>query len=452
VSRYTSEKEIKGMFDGPLPGLIFRLASPVFVGMFFQLLYSIVDTIWISRIDLNDPSYVGGVGLIFPLIFLTIAIASGILIGVGSLVARAIGERNSYVLNRAAESGLLLCMVPSLLMIIIGYAFDEKLVMMLGATGDYYTHALEYFQFIIPAAAFAFMAGVFHGILQGEGLTDKIMKGMIIATVLNIILDPVFIFLLDMKVRGAAIATLISHLISGFYFINVFLSKKTLIMIEWKFKNIDLNVVKQIVFVGFPQSAGQMTLALSLLLFNRLIIGIDIHALTSFSICSRIDQFLLMPITAIGYSLITIIGQNYGRGNYRRVLKVWKTALGFAFLLVIFFAGVLVYFAHRIFSFFTDVEKVIQFGVLQIRMVEFTFIFAAVGIVATSTFQALAKPLPSLAITMMRLAVVAVPMAYFYVYVLHLGIYGVFFGIITGNFSAAAVGFFWVEKQLHKLH
>jgi len=445
------ENEIKGMFDGHLPGLIFRLASPIFVGMFFQLLYSIVDTIWVSRIDLNDPSYVGGVGLIFPLIFLTIAIASGILIGVSSLVARSIGEKNLYVLNCTAESGLLLGMIFSLLIIVIGYTFDEKIVRMLGGSGDYYVHGLEYFQFIIPAAAFAFMAGVFHGILQGEGLTDKIMKGMIIATVLNIILDPVFIFLLGMKVRGAAVATLISHLISGFYFIYIFLNKKSLLMIEWKFRNIDPGVIKQIVSVGFPQSAGQMTLALSFLVYNRLIVGIDRHALASFSICGRIDQFLIMPVTAVGFSLITIIGQNYGRGNYSRIRNVWKTALGFVFLLVIIFAGFLVYFAPSIFSFFTDVEKVMQYGVLQIRVVEFTFVFAAVSILATSTFQALAKPLPGLAITIMRLALLAIPMAYFYVYVLNLGILGVWLGIITGNFSAAVVSFLWVERELKKI-
>lgn len=97
--------EIEGIFEGPVLKVLARLTLPIFTGMVLQLLYSIVDTIWISRIDLADPSYVGGVGLIFPLLFFAVAISSGMLIGVGSLVARTIGEKNHLVLNRTAESG-----------------------------------------------------------------------------------------------------------------------------------------------------------------------------------------------------------------------------------------------------------------------------------------------------------------------------------------------------------
>jgi Na+-driven multidrug efflux pump len=103
---YLAKKEINGMFDGPIFKVLVKLALPIFFGMIFQILYGIVDTMWISRIDLNDPSYVGGVGIIFPLFFLVIALGSGILIGMSSLVARAIGEKNQYVINRTAESGL----------------------------------------------------------------------------------------------------------------------------------------------------------------------------------------------------------------------------------------------------------------------------------------------------------------------------------------------------------
>ena len=100
--------ETKGIYEGPILGTLFKLAAPVFVGMFFQLLYSIVDTIWISRIDLNDPSYVGGLGIVLPLVFLTIAISSGILVGVGSLIARATGKKDYEPVNSAAESVFIL--------------------------------------------------------------------------------------------------------------------------------------------------------------------------------------------------------------------------------------------------------------------------------------------------------------------------------------------------------
>jgi len=191
---FFDKNRIKGMFDGPIIRVLARLALPMFAGMVFQVLYSIVDTIWISRIDLNDPSYVGGTGMIFPLIFLVIALGSGILIGISSLVARSIGEKNWRVLEKTAESGLFIGVSLSVLFVSLAYIFDKKLVHLLGATGDYYTHALEYLRFMIPAGAIMLIGNVFNGILQGEGLMNKIMKAMIIATLANIALDPLCIF------------------------------------------------------------------------------------------------------------------------------------------------------------------------------------------------------------------------------------------------------------------
>ena len=220
-----ASKEIKGMFDGPILRLLVKLSLPIFAGMVFQLLYNITDTIWISRIDLADPSYVGGTGIIFPIMFFAMAIGHGILIGVSSLVARSIGARNREVLSKAAESGLIIAIAVTVLVVVSCYLFAEKIIKVLGATGDYYTHALEYFLYIIPAAALMFIANVFFGILQGEGLMDKLMKAMIIGTLTNMVLDPVFIFLLGMKVKGAAVATDIAQVVVLIYAVSIFLRR-----------------------------------------------------------------------------------------------------------------------------------------------------------------------------------------------------------------------------------
>lgn len=446
-----SKKEIKGMFDGPILKLLTRLSLPIFAGMGFQLLYNITDTIWISRIDLNDPSYVGGTGIIFPIIFFAMAIGHGILIGISSLVARSIGARNRDVLNKTAESGLIIAIVVSVLLVLFCYIFDEQIVHALGARGDYYTHALEYFQYIIPAAVLMFIGNVFFGIIQGEGLMDKLMKAMIIGTLINIALDPVFIFLLGMKVKGAAVATCISQLVSVIYVVSIFLQKKTLVQIDWKVKNIDLGIVKQIITIGLPQTAGQITMAMSFLIFNRIVISIDPFALTAFSLCGRFDMVVLTPIFAIASALITMIGQNYGRGNYERVKSIWWIGILSAIATVAFVAALVVIFAPSIYPFFSDVDQVVQYAVTQTRIIEFTFIFAAIGILARSTFQAVGYPLPALVIPILRLVVIAVPAVYFYVYVLDIGIYGVWFGIITGNSISAFISLIWTQKTLKKL-
>ncbi len=446
-----SKKEIKGMFDSPILKLLTRLSLPIFAGMVFQLLYNITDTIWISRIDLNDPSYVGGTGIIFPIIFFAMAIGQGILIGVSSLVARSIGARNREVLNKTAESGLIIAIVVSVLLVLFCYIFDEQIVRALGVREDYYTHALEYFQYIIPAAVLMFIGNVFFGIIQGEGLMDKLMKAMIIGTLTNITLDPVFIFLLGMKVKGAAVATCISQLVSIIYAVSIFLQKKTLVQIDWKVKNIDLGIVKQIIAIGLPQTAGQIAMAMSFLIFNRIVISIDPFALTAFSLCGRFDMVVLTPIFAIASALITMIGQNYGRGNHGRVKSIWWVGILSAIATVTFIAALVVIFAPYIYPFFSDVDQVVRYAVTQTRIIEFTFIFAAIGILARSTFQAVGYPLPALVIPILRLVVIAFPAVYFYVYVLNIGIYGVWFGLITGNSISAFISLIWTQKTLKRL-
>ena len=161
------KKNQEAILNGPVFKTLVKLTFPIFTGMIFQLLYAIVDMIWISRIDLNDPSYVGGVGLIFPLLFLAVAFGSGMLIGVGSLVARSIGEKNQDVLNRTAESGFFIAGSISIVIIAAGYLFDDRIIFFLGGRGDYYIHAIEYFRYIIPAAALMITGNVILGILQG---------------------------------------------------------------------------------------------------------------------------------------------------------------------------------------------------------------------------------------------------------------------------------------------
>jgi putative MATE family efflux protein len=443
-----AQMEIKGMFVGPILKPLVKLTLPIFFGMVFQILYNIVDTIWISRIDLNDPSYVGGVGIVFPIIFLVIALASGIMIGVSSLVARSIGGKNQYVINRTAESGLIVGFILAIFLLVLGYIFDDKLLRMLGANGDYFTHGLEYLQFMLPAGALMIISHVFAGILMGEGLMKPIMYAMILATISNIVLDPVFIFLLGMGVRGAGLATALAQIIPYVYILTLFRKKKTTVPIEWKLQNINPGIIKQIVAVGFPQSAGQITMAISFLFFNRLVISIDPLALTAFSICGRWDYMLIVPILAIGSGMLTMIGQNYGRKNFQRVLHIWNVSLLTMVGVMVFLATILVLLAPKIYPFFSKVDEVIRYAVLQTRIVEYSFILGGIAMLARSSFQAIGRAMPGLIITIIRIIGVALPVAYFYVYVMDLGIFGVWFGLITGNLIAAIIALLWVRKTL----
>ena len=445
------KRPLPNMFEGSVLRLLARLASPIFFGMLFQLLYNITDTIWVSRIDLADPSYVGGTGIIFPFLFLAIALSQGIVVGTSSLVARAIGEENRQVLDKTAESGLAVGVIVALAIAIPTYIFSTDILRLLGAEGDYLVHGLEYLRFIVPAGVLLFVSSTFMGILQGEGMMKYVMIAMIIGTAGNIILDPIFIFTLKLGVRGAALATTVAQAIAVSFILSVFIRRKTQVEVHWKMANIEWRTIEKILAVGLPQSAGMILMALSFFFFNRVVVAIDPLALTAFALCGRLDQAVLMPIFAIGAALVTMIGQNAGRGNFERVREIWWKSLLTAMVLVVLSATAMFILAPRIYPFFSDIDQVVRYAVLQTRIVEFTFVFAVIGILSRSFFQAIGHPLPALLITTSRLLLLAVPAMLLYVYVFDLQIYGVWLGIITGNVLAAGMSALWISRTLRRL-
>ena len=444
-------KEIPGMFEGPLRPLLLKLSVPIFTGMIVQVVYNVTDTFWVSRIDLADPSYMGGTAIVFPLIFFFMALGQGLTIGVSSLVARAIGEGNNKVLNTAAESGFLISLVLSVITMAVILPFSSQILSALGAEGDYYIHGLEYLRYILPAGPVIFFMVTLQGILQGEGLMKYVMNAMLIGTLLNIALDPVFIFLLKMDVKGAAIATVISQAVVLVYMLTVFLRKKSSIHIKWSRENIKGSSIKDIAAIGLPQSVSMIIMSLSFFIFNRIVISIDELALTAFALCGRFEQVMIMPGFAIGAAIVTIVGQNAGRGNFLRVRQTMRESWLLGFISVGALTGLVVGFAPWIFRPFTDVEKVLWYAVTQYRVLGVAYVCALVGITGRSFFQAIGYPMPALFITLLRLLLVALPLMLLLIYVFDAGIYGVWIGIAAGSIASMFVSLFWIKRTLRKL-
>ena len=443
--------EIPGMFEGPIRPLLLKLSIPMFAGMIVQVIYNVTDTFWVARIDLSDPSYMGGTAIVFPLLFFFMALGNGLTVGVSSLVARAIGEKNGKVLGTAAESGLLISAILSAVTLIAILPFAPRILSALGAEGDYYVHGLEYLKHIIPAGPVMFFTYVFIGILQGEGLMKYVMNAMLIGTLLNIVLDPIFIFLLRMDVRGAAIATVIAQAVGMVYVVTVFLRNKSSIKIEWAASNISGKTVKDIMAIGIPQSFAMIIMSLSFVIFNKIVIEIDSLALTAFALCGRFEQVMLMPAFAIGAAIVTIVGQNAGRGNFDRVRHTMKDAWLLGLIAVGVLTAAMVGFAPWVFRPFTDVDKVLWYAVTQYRVLGLSYLTALIGITGRSFFQAIGYPLPALFLTLLRLILIAIPVMLVLIYVFDLGIWGVWIGLASGSISSMIISVIFVRRTLGRL-
>ncbi|MBI9106118.1 MAG: MATE family efflux transporter [Spirochaetales bacterium] len=443
--------EIPGMFDGPLRPVLIKLSLPIFLGMIVQVAYNVTDTFWVARIDLADPSYMGGTAIVFPLIFFFMALGNGLQVGVSSLVARAIGEKNIKILSTTAESGMLISFILSILTLGIALPFSSQILQALGAEGDYYTHGLEYLKYIIPAGPVMFFSFIFSGILQGEGLMKYVMNSMIIGTILNIVLDPIFIFLLKLDVRGAALATVIAQAVAMIYVINVFIRNKSSIRINWSISNIKGKTVKDIIAIGLPQSFSMILMSMSFFIFNKIVIEIDELALTAFALCGRFEQIMMMPAFAIGAAIVTIVGQNAGRDNFARVRQTMKESWLIGLITVGILSVIMVSLAPWIFKPFTNVEKVRWYAVMQYRVLGASYLCALIGITGRSFFQAIGYPMPALFLTLLRLVLIAIPLMLIMIYVFDMGMWGVWFGLASGSVISMIVSIFWVRRTINRL-
>jgi putative MATE family efflux protein len=444
-------KDIPGMFDGNMYKLLVRLSLPILTGMVVQIIYTVTNTFFISLIDKSDPSYIGGTGMVFPLLFLAMALASGMMTGVGSVVARAIGEKNHESLNKAAESSLILGVGLALVIMVCGYIWAEPLVKTLGAHGDYYKHGLTYLKWSLPFAGLMIAMHSIAGIFQGEGKMKYIMVTMLLGTVINVVLDPVFIFVLKFGVKGAALASVIAQSVSFLYALVKLQSKDNIVRIEWRLDNISSKLVKDIAFIGFPMAVGQMAMAISILFFNHILIKIDQQAMAAFTLVGRFDQGVLMPVFALSSAMITVVGQNIGRGNIGRVRIAWRSGLVLSGTVVLFLASIHILIAPFLYRFFSDVPTVIYYCVLQTRVLELSFICAVFGIIGRAVFQAIGYPLPALALTIIRTLAIGFPFAYFFTFTLNMHANGVYYGMLVGNIATAIVGLLWISFVIKRL-
>ncbi len=436
------------ILSGPIPPMLLKLALPIFAGMVIQLIYNVTDTLWLSRIDMQDPGIVGGTGLIFPVMFLAIAFANGLQTGISALTARSIGSGDDVQLKKIPAHGLLISFFLIIGVMVPTYVWSEPIMRSMGAGGSFYTHGLVYFRNIIPAAITMFLASVFNGILQGEGKMKVVMVSMLIGTVLNLILDPIFIFPMGLGVRGAALATVTAQIGALIYSVFYFLRAKPDVSFRIQLGSLDYQTLKNILVIGIPQVLSLGLMAFSTLVLNRLVVSVDGNAMTAFSLCNRFDSLQFIPILALSSALVTAVGQNYGNGNFRRIRRIWRTSILFAGVTEILLAILLIVMAPYIYPFFSDIEDVVSYAVRQTRTVNIFFTAAVFGILARAVFQGINNPLPALFLTMLRLIIITLPVAAIMVHVFDLGVKGIWYGLITGSVVAGLASYFWTESVL----
>ncbi|MBN2535639.1 MAG: MATE family efflux transporter [Spirochaetales bacterium] len=444
-------REIKGMFDGPILPVTLRLGIPILIGQVFGFLYNLVDTYFIAQIDRTSTALISGTAIIFPLFFLFLSLGNGLIIGVSTLVARGIGEKNQKALNGSSSSALFIAVIITIISLLFGYIFLKKIIFSLAGdelSDEAIEYGIQYFSYILPGLGILLIGYVFIGILQGEGLTKHIAIAMSLSTGLNIILDPVFIFVLKMGVAGAAFATTVSIAITALYVIFIFLTNQSSIPFNLNIFKAKKELVAEIVRIGAPQALSMISLSLAFIVLNNLVSSIGEAEMNSWGICGRLDQMVLIPAFSISGAHTTMIGQNYGRQIKDRLHTIYIKNTFFVMITALFLAVCYILLAPFILSLFSDVPAVIAGSVKQIRITALSFFGITIAIISAGTFQGIGKPVPALILPLIRFGVFTIPLSYIFIYFFHMHMEGIFYSVVIGNLAGAVISFFWTKNRL----
>ena len=451
-----SVSRLKSFLDNP-PKALWSLAIPIMFGMGIHTLYNLVDMIFIGRLG-GDA--ITGVAFNMPLFFLMLGLTMGLGTGVTASIARHIGSGNKINADNSAEHALAMAGVISIIFTISGLVFGKDLLTKLGAEGIILMLAWDYLYIIILGLPFMIFSGFFRSILAGEGDMKLPMLVAGFGTVLNIILDPIFIFELEeyggigfgLGIEGAALATVVCQFIVFLIFIYMlFVKEHAYITFNIRDFSPSKVILWDIIKVGIPASLSMIIMALGQGVFNKILIHYSSQTVAAYQVAGRLDMLIFLPIFAIAGGLTTIVGMFYGSGEIEALKSIVKYGISRSFLITVGSSTFVYIFAPEFSALFSQDIEIIDVSVGFLRLMTLVYPFVAIAISCGRVMQGLGKGIPVLVITTVRVLGISAPLALYFSFVLNKPVEWNWYAMMISTSVAFAIAVTWVQVELKKL-
>lgn len=397
----------------PVGKLIITMSLPIMLSMMVQALYNVVDSIFVAMISENALT---AVSMAFPIQNLMVAVGSGTAVGMNALLSRSLGAKNYERVNKIAENAVLLTAISYLVFLIIGAAAIEPFYRSQTDIEEIVFCGKQYLTICCCLSFGIFMQLTFERMLQATGRTLYTMFTQGTGALINLILDPVLIFGLgpfpEMGVAGAAAATVIGQIFSGFLAMGLNDKKNTDVQIRMRGFRPDGDLIRQIYIIGIPSI---IMIAIGSVMnygMNRILIGFTATATAVFGVYFKLQSFVFMPVFGMNNGIIPIIAFNYGAGKRARVLETIKRSIAYGMAIMLIGFTIFQMFPSQLLLLFSASPTMLEIGVPALRIVSISFILAGFSVVAGSVFQALGKSVYSMMNSVMRQLVVLLPVAY----------------------------------------
>lgn len=393
--------------------LLLSMSVPMMISMLVQALYNIVDSLFVARI--NEEALTA-VSYAFPIQSLIIALCGGTCVGINALLSRALGEKNEKKVKEYALNGIFLMLLTYIVFLFIGIFVVRPFYELQTKNELIVEYGIEYLTIICCASIGICMQFLFEKLLQSTGKTIHTMVTQMTGAIINIILDPIFIFgyfgVPKMGVAGAAIATVIGQIVAAILAIIINIKCNKEINFSIKGFKPSGTVIGQIYTIGIPSIVMQSIGSIMVVGMNAILGAFTDTAVAVFGVYFKLQSFIFMPIFGLNNGMVPIVAYNYGARKKDRLVKIVKLSVIYAVSIML--VGVIIFLTipDVLFSMFNASDNMLEIGIPALRIISLHFLLAGFDIIGGSMFQALGKAVYSMITSICRQLVILLPVAF----------------------------------------
>jgi putative MATE family efflux protein len=393
--------------DDGIYSLFIKIAIPSSIGTIFQNLYSIVDSIFAGQM-ISD-SALAAIGQIFPIYFVIIALGVGLSIGTTSLIANSIGENNLENSGKVFSQSFILSIIASIIITIMGIYFSPSIISSINNDQETLELSIKYINVIFFGSVFIFILMSINSSLSAQGDTKSYRNVLIFSFFLNILLNPILItgkiysfqIISPLGIEGIAYATIISQFV-GIFYLFIKLSKTQI----YKYVHVTIiphfNIIGNILSQGIPASIGMMMIAVGSYILIYFVGIFGVEAIAGYTSAGRYEQLFFLPLLGLSTATVSIVGQNYGAKQYKRVIETYKKGIKIG-VMVLSLLGLIIFLTADIaMNLFTDNANVKQYGSDYLKISALMFPAFPFFFIGNATFQGLKRAIIVMYMAIMR--------------------------------------------------
>lgn len=400
------------MINTPVPKAILKLAIPTVLSTIVSLIYNLTDTYFIGLLD--DPIQLGAVSLAFPVFMVIQAVGNIFGNGAPSYISRCLGAGREKEARKTSAVSVYVSVTITLVMTVLCLLCMEPILHVLGASADTAGPTRAYLRVIVGFSFVMTLQIILPALLRSEGQVKQAVIGMIIGTVLNIILDPIFILLLGQGAAGAAWATIIGNFFAVAYYLVIFLRGKTMLSVRPRDFHPSVRIFQEVLKIGLPNSISQIIMNFSNILLNNLAAGYGDYVISAYGVAGKLISMVYMITVGYVSGYMPFAGYNYGAGRFRRMLSALRFTMLSGTCLCLVLLVPFLWLAPAFVKVFTSDAQIIEVGVAFLHAYAWVVPFMAIQMSMMCTFQATGSAVRAMVVNLGRQCLFNIPFLYLF--------------------------------------